>query len=260
MKKQTEKIEYYFVDESGDPIFYNRYGKLIVGNEGVSKTLILGFIKTDNPHSIRVSLEKLRQEISIDKYLMGIPSVKKSLVAFHAKDDCPEVKEKVFRLIKDLNFTAEIYVGRKIPEMFNKKYERKEYKFYDDLVSKLFENKLHTSSNNEIYFAVRGSRARQQPLEDAINQARVAFERKRNIKIESKINIYPQIPSGEPCLQIIDYVNWAVQRLFEKRQDRYFKFIEEKIKFIVDIYDLDKYPNNFYSKKNPLELKKISPL
>ncbi len=260
MKKQVQKTEYYFVDESGDPIFYNKYGKLIIGNEGVSKALILGFIKTDDPHSIRAALVKLREEISKDEYLKDIPSIKKSLVAFHAKDDTPEVKEKVFRLIKDLNFSAEIYVGRKIPDMFNKKYERKEYKFYDDLVSKLFENKLHISSNNEIYFAVRGSKVRQQPLENAIIQSKLKFEKKQNIKIDSTLNIYPQIPSGEPCLQVIDYVNWSIQRFFEKGQDRYFKFIEEKVKFIVDIYDLDKYPNNFYSKKNPLDLKKISPL
>jgi hypothetical protein len=260
MKKQIQKTEYFFVDESGDPIFYNRYGKLIVGNEGVSKTLILGFIKTDDPHSIRIALDKLRNEISKDSYLSSIPSVKKSLVSFHAKDDCPEVKEKVFRLIKDLNFSAEIFVGRKIPNIFNKRHLRKEYKFYDDLVSKLFENKLHISSNNEIYFAVRGSRVRQQPLENAINQAKATFEKKKNVKIDSNVNIYPQIPSGEPCLQVIDYIDWAVQRLFEKGQDRYFKFIEEKVKYIVDVYDSDRYPDNFYSKHNPLELKKISPL
>lgn len=260
MKKQTQKTEYYFVDESGDPVFYDGYGKLIVGNEGVSKTLILGFIKTEDPRSIRTALAKLRDEISKDTYLAGIPSVKKSLVAFHAKDDCPEVKEKVFRLMKDLNFSAEIYVGRKIQSVFNKKYDRKEFKFYDDLVSKLFENKLHISSHNEIYFAVRGSRVRQQPLENAINQAKIKFEKKLNVKIDSNINIYPQVPSGEPCLQIIDYVNWSIQRLFEKKQDRYFKFIEDKVKFVVDIFDFDKYPDNFYSRKNKLEINKISPL
>lgn len=260
MKKQLQKTEYFFVDESGDPIFYDRYGNLIVGHEGVSKTLILGFIRTEEPHLIRIALEKLRDEISRDEYLRGIPSVKKSLVAFHAKDDCPEVKEKVFRLLKDLNFSAEIYVGRKIPKLFKKRHTGKEYKFYDDLVSKLFENKLHTSSHNEIYFAVRGSRVRQQPLEEAIHQARAIFEKKWNVKISSNIKIQPQTPSGEPCLQVIDYINWTIQRLFEKGQDRYYKYIEEKVKFVVDIYDFNKYPKNFYTKKNPLEINKISPL
>lgn len=72
----------------------------------------------------------------------------------------------------------------------------------------------------------------------------------------------PQTPSGEPCLQIIDYINWAVQRAFIKGEDRYLKFLQEydKISFIVDIYDLDKYPKNFYNKKNVFSINKISPL
>jgi hypothetical protein len=35
---------YYFVDESGDPCFYDKYGNYIVGQEGCSKMLMLGFI------------------------------------------------------------------------------------------------------------------------------------------------------------------------------------------------------------------------
>lgn len=67
-------------------------------------------------------------------------------------------------------------------------------------------------------------------------------------------------PRGEPCLQIVDYMNWAVQRAFVKNEDRYLRFIGEKIGFLVDIYDFKKYPNNFYNKKNKFDLKKISPL
>lgn len=78
--------------------------------------------------------------------------------------------------------------------------------------------------------------------------------------METIFKIQPQTPSGEPCLQVIDYINWAVQRAFEKKEERFFKFIEEKIVFLVDIYDIDKYPKNFYSQKNKFDLKKISPL
>jgi hypothetical protein len=41
---------------------------------------------------------------------------------------------------------------------------------------------------------------------------------------------------------------------------RYFDFMKDKISFVCDIYDLEKYPNNFYSKKNEFGLEKISPL
>lgn len=141
-----------------------------------------------------------------------------------------------------------------------KSHNRKEAEFYDDLVAKLFQNKLHTASLNEIYFAVRGSRDRQKPLEDAIQKAISNFEKKWKVKIDSKINIYPQRPSGEPCLQVVDYINWAVQRAYIKGDMRFYKFIEDKISYLVDIYDTDKYPKNFYNRKNKFDIIKISPL
>lgn len=53
VKKTEKKISYYFVDESGDPIFYNKKGELIIGQGGCSKILLVGFIKTDDPKPIR---------------------------------------------------------------------------------------------------------------------------------------------------------------------------------------------------------------
>lgn len=260
MKKLQNKTTYFFVDESGDPTFYDAEGNLIVGKEGVSKILLLGFIKTDDPVTIRRNLGKLRRNLSEDKYIQGIPSLSKSLIYFHAKDDSPEVKQAVYKCIVGLKFTAEIIVARKIQNIFNKKHHRNENEFYDDLVSKLFQNKLHTSSLNEIYFAVRGSKLRQQPLENAIEKAVENFEMKWKTKVTSQINIYPQSPSGEPCLQVADYINWAVQRAFVKGDLRFYKFIEDKISYLVDIYDTDKYPKNFYNRQNKFDPDKINPL
>ena len=101
---------------------------------------------------------------------------------------------------------------------------------------------------------------RQQPLETAIKKAVENFESRWKTKIKSQINIYPQSPSGEPCLQVADYINWAVQRAFVKRDMRFYKFIEDKISYLVDIYDTDKYPKNVYNRRNKFDVSKISPL
>ncbi len=260
MKNNVDELNYFFVDEAGDPIFYNKHGKCIVGEEGCSKILLLGFIKTKNPDQLRGSVLKLRDEIVGDPYLKKIPSLKKTKLYFHAKDDCPEVREKFYKLMLGLDFKAEFVVARKIPSLFKRKHKGNENLFYDDLVSKLFENKLHVAKRNFIYFAVRGSKTRQAPFEDAIKTAVSSFEKKWMMKNDSEINIYPQSPLGEPCLQIIDYMNWAVQRAFIRGEDRYVKFVEEKISFLVDIYDLENYPKNFYSRSNKFNITKISPL
>ena len=257
-EKQTKT--YFFVDEAGDAVFYDKRGNVIVGKEGCSKILLLGFVKTENPQGLRGAVLKLRDEIKADKYLEKIPSIRKTLQSFHAKDDCPEVREKFFKLIVGLDFKAEFFVARKVEGLFLKRHQGKESLFYDDLVMKLFENKLHTSEQNIIYFANRGNRKRQEPLEHAVMSAALTFEAKWGRKIDSDIKIFPQTPKGEPCLQIADYMNWAVQRAFIRGEERYLKFIEEKISYLVDIYDFGKYPNNFYNKKNRFEINKISPL
>ena len=260
MKSKKNKNLYFFVDESGDPYFYDRYGNFIVRKQGCSKILLLGFIKTEKPEIIRHRLKELKQEIEKDKYLTEIPSVKKSLVAFHATDDCSEIREKVFKAIVDLPFKAEFIVARKIEDVFAKRHKKKPNLFYDDLITKLFQNQLHKSERNIIYFSVRGNRARQIPLEDAIRKAVLTFEKEWKVKINSDINILPQRPEGESCLQVVDYMNWVVQRAFIKEEIRYFNFVKNKISLIVDIYDFDKYPKNYYSRKNVFAVNKISPL
>lgn len=260
MKEIKKKTTYFFVDESGDPTFYDKYGNYIIGKEGCSKILILGFAEVSNPVPIRKAFNQLRLEIANDPYLKGIPFLEKSLRAFHAKDDCAEVRQMVFKAIVKLNFRTQFIVARKIEKVFITTFRRNENKFYDNLVSKLFQNVLHKSERNYIYIAKRGSRKRQKPLEEAIKKGMVAFEEQSKVKIDLGIAVQSQSPVGEPCLQLIDYMNWAVYRVFTRGEMRYFDFVREKVSLVWDIYDEDKYPSNYYDRNNPLEHKKISPL
>ncbi len=259
MKEPKREKAYYFVDEAGNPAFYNRRGEFIVGKEGCSKILMLGFVETDEPKAIRKELEKIRNKIKNNPYLKDVPSLKKSLIHFHATDDCAEVRQEVYKCISSLNFKSQFVVARKIEGVF-RKYDCNENKFYDTLISYLFKNILHRAENNFIYFSKRGSSNRQEPLEKAIEHAKGLFEKKFFIKIGSKAFVQSQVPTGEPCLQIIDYMNWAIYRVFTKGEMRYYNFVKDKVSFIWDIYDTTKYPKNFYSRTNDLDIKKISPL
>lgn len=59
---------------------------------------------------------------------------------------------------------------------------------------------------------------------------------------------------------VIDYLLWAVYRVFLKGELRYYNYLKEKYSLIVDIFDFEKYPGNYYTKDNPLDVNKISPL
>jgi hypothetical protein len=252
---------YYFMDEAGDPVFYNGKGELIVGNEGCSKILILGYIRTTDPTPIREALEQVRQEVAKDEYLRNIPSVKKSLEYFHAKDDCPEVRHMVYQAIRRMNVHGEFIVARKDEKRFKTRHLGKEGVFYNDLVTQLFESRMHISEVTKIYYAIRGNKKRQAPLSEAIQAAKLAFERKHETKISALVDVLPQSMSGEPCLQVADYLLWALQRAYTTGETRYLDFLKHKVSFVWDIYDT-KTPRklNRYHSRNKFEIKKTSPL
>ncbi|MBI3913343.1 MAG: DUF3800 domain-containing protein [Chloroflexi bacterium] len=260
MKDPIKGTNWFFVDESGDPTFYDRYGNMIVGQEGCSPILILGFIETTNPAPMRRALAELHQQIAADEYLKQIPSISKSNRVFHAKNDAPEVRQAVYKLIRTLDFKAQFVVARKIERVFRTTFHANEGEFYDYLVTLLFQNVLHRYSRNQIYFSQRGTRIRRVRFEEAIQRGVSKFEARWNTKLQTGISIDPQTAIGEPCLEVIDYMNWAVYRAFVKQEMRYYRFVEEKVSLLVDHYDNAKYPRNWYTRDNPFDIEKVSPL
>lgn len=260
MKEPQPGRTCFFVDESGDPVFYDRKGNLIVGQSGCSPILILGFIETQSPRPLRRAILALQEEIIQDPYFQGVPSLRKTAIAFHAKDDLPEIRYRFFKLLATLDFRAQFIVARKIERVFRNSFEARETAFYDHLVSLLFENVLHRYRENVIYFAKRGSRDRQLPLSRAIQKGIRRFEEKWNHSVTTKFKVQAQTPGGEPCLSVVDYVCWAVYRAFTRGQMRYYRTIEEKVSLLVDLYDTEKYPGNWYNRKNSFDITKITPL
>lgn len=260
MKKAIEDAHWYFVDEAGDPVFYDARGNLIVGTEGCSPILALGFVETQNPSAMRQALAELHAHIANDKYLQGIPSLAKTNRAFHAKDDAAEVRYLVYRCLAKLEFKAQFIVARKIETIFRNSFHAKESEFYDYLVSILFQNVLHRYQRNNIYIAQRGTRIRQANLERAIRSGVAEFENRWRTKVDTQFNVFPHVATGEPCLQVIDYMNWAVYRAFTRQEMRYYNFVADKVSLLVDFYDTANYPKNWYSRKNPFDIKKASPL
>ena len=151
-------------------------------------------------------------------------------------------------------------MARKIERVFRNNFQAKEQRFYDHLVSNLFERVLHLHEHNLIYFAKRGSRDRQEPLVQAIEKGIKRFEQRFNTSVQTTIDVLAQTPTGEPCLSVIDYMNWAVYRAFTKREMRYFQVVADKVSLLVDWYDTVNYPKNWYNRKNPFDIEKTTPL
>jgi len=263
MKQPVQKTVYFFVDESGDPNFYGKGGDIIVGQPGCSRIILLGFVRVEEPEPIRKHLSDLQIQIARDIYLKGIPSIKKTLIAFHAKDDCPEARMMVYKTLAGHNFAAQVIVARKIEQMFRSRYKGSKDRLYEDLVGRLFQNVTHKAEINNIVFSKRGNKIQQHTMRAAIEAGVERFKQKWRTDVSTQLNIETLKSSQDFMLQVVDYTNWAVQRAFEKGEMRYFNFLRDKFELVLDVFDKKKYKggSNFYDReRNPFEIKKASPL
>jgi hypothetical protein len=113
--------------------------------------------------------------------------------------------------------------------------------------------------------AERGSSTSGINLERAIDIARKRASRSRyHSKNSSQCSIVANVQpySREPILSLADYTLWAVQRVLEKGETRFYNYLKDKIRFIVDLYDYQGQPsaNNVYKPNRPLsDSNKINP-
>ena len=267
MKKAEEKPRWFFVDEAGDPTFYGKGKKIIVGTEGCSRTFSVGFLRTYEPDKIREALIDLREKVKADRYLKSIPSVSKSVRAFHAKDDCVEVRKLVFEVLDKLDYGIQVIVARKQESRFRLTHRGSQDCFYDDLVTRLFSSQLHLATENSIVFSRRGDKTRQHALRSAVGLGAERFRQKYDNATVTKIAVDTKDPVNEPALQAVDYGLWAVQRAFERGEMRYFDYLRAKIEVVWDVFDVAKIQAQqkgdsavYDRKKNPFDIKKASPL
>src|SRR3954464_9384270 len=97
----------YFVDEAGDPTIFGSRGKVLVGTDGCSRFFTLGVAEIPEPEKLATDLELLRANLLVDPYFKNVPSMQadaeKTALFFHAKDDLPEVRREVLKVLQTHN-------------------------------------------------------------------------------------------------------------------------------------------------------------
>jgi hypothetical protein len=270
-KKDTKKqiAKHRFLDEAGDTTFYGKGNRPVLGSEGVSNCFILGMVKFTEPlEKVRNDLLQLQTEIA-ENELFQVPSLLKKKMGkggyyLHATDDIPEVRLKFFEYIKKLDCSFEAVVGRKSLERYDQKHKGKEEYFYADMLSHLLKTKLSRGEKLILHISERGKSTKNTNLDLALKKAIQRFRKTKGeetaVKTEVIFNV--NYPTNDPLLNVADYFCWAIQRVFEKGELRYYNYLKDKISLVVDIYDNSKYEKwgNYYSPKNPLTVEnKISP-
>ena len=281
-------VQQLFVDEAGTPTLFHESGKVIVDTFGCSRFFILGKLEVENPAALAGKLIALRQQMLADPMFAGTesfkPERKKTAVAFHAKDDLPEVRFRVFDLLRQcgdqLRFYAVVCDKFKLheAEAANRAaqpgYRFTENSVYDFLMRELFGKFHRLADRYEVCVARRGNSTRNDAIKTALAHAEADFEKKFGFRRShpDAWTVTVQPSKDNPCLQAADYFLWALQRFYEVkwnaatkqpqldsktglviREDRFLNAVWPQV---GEIHDLHFGPahGTFFTAKNQLTL------
>lgn len=265
----TNQVNYYFVDEAGDLNLFDNKGRVLLDKTGVSNFFMVGVALLPDPEQAHVRLDALRADLLADPYFKNVPSMqpgeKKTAITFHAKDDLPEVRREMLKLLPQLGAKVIVAIRRKAVLVKEAqalyRYGRKlrPNDIYDDMIKRSFRNLLHKAGENQIVFAWRGKSARKEALEQAIISAKRNFAIRQGQFHDVPTIIHSGYPSEHAGLQVVDYYLWALQRLYESGEDRFFLLLAKDYRLVMDIDDTRQKPYGaWYSDANPLTLKKTT--
>lgn len=255
-----KEVTHRFLDETGDTTFYGAGKKMILGADGVSLSFGIGIVRIDRPLSeVRAEIAALQRKVEGDPLLNSIPSVRKRTLTggfyFHACKDTPDVRTVLLHYLRELPCEAEIVIGRKIPSLFEKQHQGRDELFYADMLAHLLKRRMKRNRKLVLNVAERGSSTREHVLQEAMWLALERAHARDGVDaIKTHVVFNIQNPRTEPLLTVSDYLCWSVQRVFEKGETRYYDYLIEKIRLVVDLYDQTRYAGskNYYTRKNPL--------
>ncbi len=253
------------MDEAGDGVLFSAKGQVLIGKAGCSQFFVLGAISLADEVAVTRELSELRKRLLNDLYFKDVPSMQlkagKTAVAFHAKDDLAEIRRDVFNVLvrHPAKFCAVVREKAKVLEYVRQRneqdptYRYRQNELYDSLVRRLFKNLLHKDEGYRIFFAKRGGSDRTAALQTALLQARERFTQEKRIVADAPIQVQAATPEICAALQVVDYYLWALQRLFEKGDDRFVCFLSASFSLVHDVDDTrtNQY-GEYYDKRRPL--------
>ena len=104
-----------------------------------------------------------------------------------------------------------------------------------------------------IVFSKRGKSDRLVALRKLIETASVPLTQQRNISDNSVTYVSAATPREHAGLQAVDYFVWALQRLYERDEERYLAYLWEAFRLVHDIDDMREASSGaYYTQKEPL--------
>ena len=222
----------------------------ILGEQGVSLSFSIGMVKFSTDLTVaREMVRECQAQVTTNRYLSVIASVKKKMSGkgffFHATDDPPEVRAIFFELLDKLDFACEVMVARKNFKLFAIKHHNRDTEFYADVLSQLLKDEVLLHEKLVLNIAERGHSTKHSNLQFALEKAIERHKMPGGADIVAPQVVFNvQNQHNEPLLNVADYICWAVQRVFERGETRYYDYLGEKIRVVSDLYGTNNSSTN----------------
>ena len=151
---------------------------------------------------------------------------------FHATTDTQEVRDKVFAVICEHDFRIQATVMEKsksqpsIRETDARFYQHAWYRHFQFGMS----GSIRACSEMHITAASVGTKKGQVAFTDAVRDVL----RQTVGRLPHRSNFWPC--GTDPCLQLVDYCAWAIQRKWEKADTRSYDLIKDRMTYEYDMF------------------------
>ena len=168
--------------------------------------------------------------------------------SFHATKDYPEVRNRFYQFINNLDIEIHVIVAEKLA--CSKSLQKNPSTLYGILAGLALQGICHQAEKTEIIFSRKDSKYKiQEKLQLEVERIRLQFwsERLKNEQYILKYQHNPHYTHGG--LQVADYIAYAVFKLFEKNDPSLYNLVKNKIRHIHHFTQ-----KRHYTRSRPLEL------
>jgi hypothetical protein len=197
---------FLFADEAGNFDFSLKGSRYFIVTAVTMNDWSLGASLLDLRHQLCFQTEDLREE------------------GFHATEDKQHIRDRVFELIRPLDFKIDAVILDK-RKAYKRVTENEAY-FYQLAWHFLLRNVARYLPKRESLLIVAGSLGTRQ-RRILFKQALDSVIRQHILNSSWRLGFWKT--SSHPCLQLADYCAWAVQRWKEKDDKRSLILIEQKV-------------------------------
>jgi hypothetical protein len=207
-------MKYIFLDESGELGF----------KEASSKYFIITLLSCDENelYEIRRIIKKVRLKI-IKKKIRKYPELK-------GNNSTDKIREEV--LNKFNKTRSEIFVIILEKSQVFEYLKNKKNKLYN-YISNLILNECSLENSN-ISLVVDKSKTNRSLREDFDNYIRKNIVEKND---NCKLTIKHENSQKDSCLQVLDFVSWAIFRNYEHKDSRFIEIIKDKIVIKKEVFE-----------------------